>query len=423
MQASDYSVAKAQVGYALLEGCSWREAVQVAGVQMNRATAYRLRQRMLAGGEEAVHDRRQGHASKVRRAVRTWLEGYYQHHPRAPGKAVQALLEEQYGVWVSVTHLNRLRAALSGATRVGEKSAGGSGRMEPEVSCCWPPPRNQIGCQRWRRCFPPRRTCPCRADWRRPPPEPGGSRGSPLLFLGVVGLHRPWDLRGYAQEGLALLTTQRRAYGYRTAERFLSQVAQAGGAEALTDALACWTTRLWKLATEETQPIPLPYYVDGHRKPVFSDYLLPRGMIGRTGKVLGCRTLLLLHDDQGHPLLATTHRGDLYLTQGTPSLLTRYEAATDEVSLRRLVIDREGMAAEFLAKLAAEGRAVVTILRTEQYRGLTSFTDVGAFLPVARDRAGQVIREVAPARFLLPLPEHTIQRMTDKVRSLYTCHV
>jgi hypothetical protein len=108
-----------------------------------------------------------------------------------------------------------------------------------------------------------------------------------LLFLGVVGLHRPWDLRGYAQEGLSLLTTRCRAYGYRTIERFLSQVAQAGGAESFTDALARWTTRLWKPGAEESRSILTPYYVDGHRKPVFSDELLPRGVIGRTGKILG----------------------------------------------------------------------------------------------------------------------------------------
>lgn len=226
-----------------------------------------------------------------------------------------------------------------------------------------------------------------------------------LLFLGVVGLRRLWDLRGYAQEGLALLTTRRRAYGYRTIERFLSQVAQAGGAEPFTDALARWSARLWKPGAEESQSISPPYYVDGHRKPVFSDFLLPRGVIGRTGKILGCRTLLLLHDEQGHPLLATTHRGDLHLTLGAPTLLTRYEAATDEAPLRRLVIDREGMAAEFLAKLAAEGRWVVTVLRTKQYQGLASFTEVGPFLPLAHDQAGQITREVAPARFQLPLPE------------------
>ena len=226
-----------------------------------------------------------------------------------------------------------------------------------------------------------------------------------LLFLGAVGLQRTWDLRAYTGAGLALLSERRRAFSYRHAERFLSEVAQAGGAEMLTDVLAAWTTRLWKPAAADDEPTVPVYYLDGHRKPVYSDCLIPRGVIGRTGKILGCRTLLLLHDDRGHPLLATTRRGDLHLTLGTPSLIRRYETATSDVALRRLVIDREGMAAEFLAKLAAEGRWVVTILRTEQYHGLASFTDVGAFHPLARDRAGQVTREVAPAHFLLALPE------------------
>ncbi len=123
MQTPDHSVAKTQVGRAMLEGCSWREAVRAAGRQMSRATAYRLRQRMLAHGEGALGERRQGHASKVRGAIRTWLDGYYQQHPRAPGRAVQALLEARCGVRVSVTHLNRVRAVLTRATCRGEKSA------------------------------------------------------------------------------------------------------------------------------------------------------------------------------------------------------------------------------------------------------------------------------------------------------------
>ena len=69
---------------------------------------------------------------------------------------------------------------------------------------------------------------------------------STLLFLGVVGLRRLWDLRGYAGDALALLTGRRRAYGYRHAERFLAQLAQAGGAERLTDALARWSGTLWR---------------------------------------------------------------------------------------------------------------------------------------------------------------------------------
>ena len=80
MHASNHAVAKIQVRRAMLEGCAWREAMQAAGLQVSRATAYRLRQRMLAGGEDAWRDRRQGHASKVCGAVRTWLEAYNQQH-------------------------------------------------------------------------------------------------------------------------------------------------------------------------------------------------------------------------------------------------------------------------------------------------------------------------------------------------------
>ncbi len=138
-----------------------------------------------------------------------------------------------------------------------------------------------------------------------------------LLFLGAVGLHRPWDLRGYTADGLALLTGRKRAYSYRSTEAFLSQVASAGSAESLTDALAAWTTYLWHPSQEGSEPPQvLTCYIDGHRKPVYSDTLLPRGLVGRLGSVMGCRALVLLHDEQGHPLLATTHRGDQHLMVG-----------------------------------------------------------------------------------------------------------
>jgi hypothetical protein len=57
-----------------------------------------------------------------------------------------------------------------------------------------------------------------------------------LLFLGVVGLRRTWDLRGYTGSGLALLSGRNRAYGYCHTERLLSQMARANQAEPLTDA-------------------------------------------------------------------------------------------------------------------------------------------------------------------------------------------
>jgi hypothetical protein len=228
-----------------------------------------------------------------------------------------------------------------------------------------------------------------------------------LLFLGAVGLHRTWDRLRYMADGLALLTGRKRAYGYRYTEAFLSQVAHFDGADRLTDALARWTTRLWHAPEEASEPPKsLTCYVDGHRQPVYSDVLIPRGLIGRLGVILGCRALVLLHDEQGHPLLATTHRGDQHLTIGLPSIVARYERVGEPIQVSRIIVDREGMAAEFLASLHAAGRTVVTILRTDQYRDLTSFTEIGAFLPLSLDTQGKVLREVAPARITLPRPEH-----------------
>jgi hypothetical protein len=231
-----------------------------------------------------------------------------------------------------------------------------------------------------------------------------------LLFLGAVGLQRTWDLRGYTADGLALLTGRTRAYGYRYTEAFLSQVADAGGAERFTDALASWTTRLWQVPGENTggaeHPHALTCYVDGHRKPVYSDVLLPRGLIGRLGVVLSCRALLLLHDEDGHPLFVMTHRGDQHLTVGIPAFLERYEQHARNSQITRMIVDREGMATEFLAGLHEQGRRVVTILQTNQYRDLSSFSKVGTFVPLSTDAQGQVIREVAPARIALPREDY-----------------
>src|SRR5258708_25086174 len=91
---------------------------------------------------------------------------------------------------------------------------------------------------------------------------------------------------------------------------------------------------------------------------------------------------------------------------GLRSIVERYEYNAEEVQVKRIIVDREGMGTEFLAILHAEGRTVVTILRTNQYQDLTSFCDVGTFLPLSTDAKGQLIREVAPAHISLSRPDH-----------------
>ena len=136
-----------------------------------------------------------------------------------------------------------------------------------------------------------------------------------LLFLPVAGLARTWDLRTYTGTMLALLTGRGCAYSYAYVEQFLSRLAHAGADESLTDAVAQWTWALWHdehiQQEQEQEEHRTVFYVDGHRKAVYSDVLVPRGPVGKLGgKILGCRELVVLHDADGHPLLATTHRGD-----------------------------------------------------------------------------------------------------------------
>ena len=144
-----------------------------------------------------------------------------------------------------------------------------------------------------------------------------------LVFLNAVGLQRPWDLRTYTGSELALLTGRPQPYSYRHVERFLRKLATADADEAFTATLARWTSALWQVKANSQEATSPHVYVDGHRKAVYTQTLIPRGLIGNSGKILGCRSLVLLHDDQGHPLVATTHRGDWHLTDGIPSVLTR----------------------------------------------------------------------------------------------------
>jgi hypothetical protein len=228
-----------------------------------------------------------------------------------------------------------------------------------------------------------------------------------LLFLPVAGLARTWDLRSYTGTMLARLSGRPRAYSQRYAERFLARLAHAGAAACLTEVVAKWTWELWQAVQPEARQtsVPAVFYVDGHRKAVYSDVLVPRGPVGKLdGKILGCRELVVLHDAQAHPLLATTHRGDQHLTIGVPQMLHRYEQATGQRQVQRIVVDREGMAAEFLAQLKLEGRQVVTRLGSDQYEGEGSFAQVGAWQPWRYNRHGQLICEVASARFTLPRP-------------------
>ena len=106
--------ARLQLVEAMFAGHSWQEALAQSQLNVSRATAYRLRQ--LAGDEEkaelAFLDDRHGHPYKVTEPVQAWISEVCTDHPQMPSRRVQSELHSRFGVAVSVSQINRVRAKL-----------------------------------------------------------------------------------------------------------------------------------------------------------------------------------------------------------------------------------------------------------------------------------------------------------------------
>ncbi len=112
MNRTERRAAKVCLVQAMEAGMSWQDAAVTAGLPLKRSTAYDLRRRVRLEGDPALDDGRQGHPSKCRAEVRSWLEQTCRARPEAPGWQVQQELATQFGLTVSVSQINRLRATL-----------------------------------------------------------------------------------------------------------------------------------------------------------------------------------------------------------------------------------------------------------------------------------------------------------------------
>jgi len=126
MTAEEQRGVKQQLLAAFEHGSSVSDLLDAAPVPLHRATVYRLHQRFQTDPETALTDGRHGHPSKLRGEVRAWLEVFCQATPDCTSRTVQTALSEHFGVWVSIAHLNRVRATLGVSRRArgrGKKSA------------------------------------------------------------------------------------------------------------------------------------------------------------------------------------------------------------------------------------------------------------------------------------------------------------
>jgi transposase len=112
MEESKLYRARVQVVESMEQGLPWHEAAKLAGLQISQTTAYRLRQRMRQGGEQALHEGRHGHPIKLRGEARKFLEETCRQAPHTPSHEILTQLAEQFTLTVSVSQINRVRATL-----------------------------------------------------------------------------------------------------------------------------------------------------------------------------------------------------------------------------------------------------------------------------------------------------------------------
>lgn len=112
--------AKAHLISLMQAGYHGPKAAAMAGLHISRSTAYRLFQAIQTRGDAAILDGRHGHPAKLREVVLQWLVATCCTAPQVPSCEVQAALQEQFGIHVSIGHLNRVRAQLGiGSCQIG----------------------------------------------------------------------------------------------------------------------------------------------------------------------------------------------------------------------------------------------------------------------------------------------------------------
>jgi transposase len=106
--------ARLQLIGRMFAGQSWQTAAAESQLSISRATAYRLVQ--LARDEDKAPqvflDDRHGHPYKLTEPVQVWINEVCSENVQVPSSKVQCELKSRFGVVVSVSQINRVRAKL-----------------------------------------------------------------------------------------------------------------------------------------------------------------------------------------------------------------------------------------------------------------------------------------------------------------------
>ena len=221
-----------------------------------------------------------------------------------------------------------------------------------------------------------------------------------LAFLSFFKqLSRPRHLDGYNDADLSLLSGSGATYHAFTIEQHLRELAQAQLSERWGQRLARAYWRMWYRDGQRADSHV--FYLDIHEKLLWTQQPVAKGFVSARHEVHACLKQFYLHGRGGHILYCETHSGDAHLSEHLLSIIERFEQAIGQAAVHVIVADREGLSAEVLVQLHQRKKALITLLRANQYKDETDFERHGRFHPIRDARTGLVTHRVADADFWL----------------------
>ena len=120
--AITYEVRKAVVD-AVLAGKSHDEARSLVDVPVSDRSIYRWLEWYRENGDEGLQDNRHGVVWKVTDEIRDWLMDAIEETPSQSASRLQEDLQETFGIRVSISYINQLRAEAGLSRRSAPKKS------------------------------------------------------------------------------------------------------------------------------------------------------------------------------------------------------------------------------------------------------------------------------------------------------------
>lgn len=309
---------KLEAGLSLTEACSQ------LSIEVNEKRAKQLLNKYNSNGRswEVLVDGRYGHKQKITNAIRKRLYELKQINPTLRAKGLAQILVKEFGIEVSVGHINYLLRKKGVSYGVGRPSTvnkdlnnryqtdflpnAGIFLLEAAKQAMGVVETVDLALEQAKEEYllenptASLRFLKSRRDtiWQKL---------DHLLYLPILGLKRPRDLFYYQGTGLEVLYGF--TYKYLPLEHFLCQLTRLGIGERLTNMLANCYSQAWYAGQE-----PLFIFIDWHVKPHWTKKSTHSGSITMWGRIMPGTKQLLVNGPDGHLIGAWNKPIDSHLS-------------------------------------------------------------------------------------------------------------